>query len=306
MQTIFGFDSIVRDWPETTVCIGVFDGMHLGHRSIVREAVDRARAEGRPSVAVTFDRHPMAVIAPSNCPQHISTLDDNLAEMAELGVDIAVVAVFDLAFSRLSADDFLQHYLLGKLCAREMVVGHDFALGHNRTGTTEWLSERIPTHVLPPLELDGERISSSRIRDYISQGRVNEAGRMIGGNYSLSGSVTRGQRLGTELGVPTANLVPIIDQVLPAPGIYAGLSSVDGRVYSAAVSVGFRPAVPDAGFAVEAHFMDYSGGDLYGRTISLEFVDRLRDELNFESLAALKQQMNVDIERAREVLVHHG
>lgn len=306
MQTVFGFDAITRDWPESTVCIGVFDGMHLRHRAIVREAVSRARLAGRPSIAVTFDRHPMAVISPESCPQYISIPDDNLAKMAVLGIDIAVVATFDRPFSQLTADQFFEKYLVGKLRATEIVVGHDFAFGHQRTGTTDWLSDRITTHVHPALEFEGNRISSSRIRELVSQGRVAEAACMLGDDFSLSGIVVRGQRLGTVLGVPTANLVPLFDQVLPAAGIYACRSAIGGKTYSAAISVGWRPAIPGAGYAIEAHLMDFTGGDLYGRAISLEFVERLRDELNFDSMLALKQQMAVDIEQARKVLVHHG
>jgi len=306
MQTVFGFDALGRDWPESTVCIGVFDGMHLGHRTIIRGAVTRARQAGRPSVAITFDRHPLAVISPEHCPQCISTPDFKLAAMAFEGVDVALICTFDHSVSKLHAEEFFQNYLLGKLRAKEFVVGHDFAFGHNRTGTAEWLSNRAQTQVLPPLELKGERISSSRIRQLISQGHISEASMLLGGNYCLGGVVVCGQQLGSKLGVPTANLVPIFDQVLPAPGIYAGQSCLDGIDYPAAISVGFRPTVPGAGFAIEAHFLDFGGGDLYGRTISLQFVERLRDELNFDSMTELKQQMDMDIEHAREVLVKHG
>jgi riboflavin kinase/FMN adenylyltransferase len=248
----------------------------------------------------------MSVVTPQSCPQSISTPNIILTKMEDLGVDVTVVATFDLAFSQLSADVFLNEYLVEKLNAREIVVGHDFAFGHKRAGTAEWLSERVPTHIHAALELEGARISSSRIRECISGGRVAEAARMLGRDYSLTGIVTRGQRLGTELGVPTANLQPVFGQVLPAAGIYAGRCSVDGKDFAAAISVGFRPTIPGAGFAVEAHFMDYAGGDLYGRTFTLEFVERLRDELNFGSLTELQEQMGVDIENAREALVHHG
>jgi riboflavin kinase/FMN adenylyltransferase len=306
MQTVFGFDAITSDWPESTVCIGVFDGMHLGHQAIVRETVTRARDKGRPSIAITFDRHPLATISPEHCPPSISTPDAKLERFAQEGVDVAVIATFDLAFSQLAANDFFSSYLLARLHAKEMVVGHDFAFGYKRTGTTDWLSSRIQTDVIPALVLDGERISSSRVRDLITQGHVSKAARLLGRNFTLGGVAVRGQRLGSKLGVPTANLVPVLDQVVPSPGIYAGFSTIDGRAHSAAISVGFRPAVPGAGFAVEAHFMDFAVRDLYGRSIPLEFVERLRDELNFDSLTELKHQMDLDIKRAREVLVNHG
>lgn len=303
---LLGFDAISRDWPESTVCIGVFDGMHLGHRVIVQSTIDRARSDGRPSIAITFDRHPLAVLSPSTCPQNISTLDTNLEILEELGVDVVVVATFDVDFSRMPAEHFFQNVLIDKLHTREVVVGHDFGFGYKRKGTAEWLSERVLTHVLPAFERDGVRVSSSRIRELVAAGRITEAASLLGRNFSLEGVVVRGKRLGTELGVPTANLVPTINQVQPAPGIYAGRCSLRGANYAAAISVGYRPAVPGAGFAIEAHLLDFVGNDLYGQVISLEFVERLRDELSFDSMTALKKQMSVDIESARSVLVKHG
>ena len=269
MLTHYGLDSISAEWPESTVCIGVFDGVHLGHRAVIGEAVSRARAGGRPAVVVTLDRHPISVLAPERKPKMILPLQESLAKIAAIGVDVCAVAAFDRDLSTMTAESFFQDYLVRKLGAVEMVVGHDFAFGHKRQGTPEWLAERLPTHVHPPLEMDGNRISSSLIRAAISEGRLSDARRMLGSDYRLLGIVIRGQRLGTQLGVPTANLLPLYDQVLPSAGIYAGRAHCDGRDYSAAISVGWRPTVSDAGFAIEAHLMDYSGAELYGRNVSL-------------------------------------
>ncbi|MDQ2985385.1 MAG: riboflavin biosynthesis protein RibF [Armatimonadota bacterium] len=306
MQTVFGLDAITTKWPPSTACVGVFDGVHLGHAAIIREAVSRARLAGRPAVALTFDRHPMAVLAPQNCPKSILAPHANLRKMEAMGLDVVVVATFDRPFSQLTASDFYRGVLLEKLNTAEMVVGHDFAFGHKRVGTAEWLAEQMPTHIHPPLEMDGVRISSSAVRKAIDDGRVADAGRLLGGSFCLEGVVVRGQRLGSRLGVPTANLSPLFNQVLPGAGIYAGRAEVRGNRYSCAISVGFRPTVSTAGFAVEAHLMDFKDGDLYGHSISLEFVERLRDEVAFESTSALTDQMHVDIENARKVLIHHG
>jgi riboflavin kinase/FMN adenylyltransferase len=306
MQIVYGFDSISSDWPESTVCIGVFDGVHLGHQAVLREVVSKARMAGRPAVAITFDRHPMAVLSPENCPKSILSPTTNIEKIADEGIDATVVATFDAAFSRVSAEDFYVDYLLGRLRAAEIVVGHDFAFGHKREGTPNWLRKRISTHVHPALELDGERISSSAIRAAISEGRVSDASRMLGREFALAGVVVRGQRLGSELGVPTANLAPLFDQVLPSAGIYAGRARTTDGAFAAAISVGWRPSIPDAGFAIEAHLIDFTGGDLYGRSISLEFVERLRDEVSFESVTQLAAQMRIDIEDARKALIRHG
>lgn len=306
MQTVFGFDSVGAHWPESTVCIGVFDGVHLGHQAVIREAVSRARAAGRPAAAVTFDRHPMSVIAPDKKPKAVLSPRLNLAKMATQGLDICVIAVFDDAFAQISAEEFFANYLVGRLKATEMVIGHDFAFGHQRKGTPDWLAARITTHIHPPMEMDGLRISSSLVRQAIGEGRIADARRMLGGEYSLSGVVVRGQRLGTELGVPTANVLPLFDQVFPGAGIYAGRAFCEGRTYAAAISVGWRPTVPGAGYAIEAHLMDFAGGELYGREITLEFLERLRDELAFDNVEQLAEQMQMDIEGARKALIKHG
>jgi riboflavin kinase/FMN adenylyltransferase len=154
--------------------------------------------------------------------------------------------------------------------------------------------------------MDGRRISSSLVRAAIAEGRLDEARRMLGSNYRLAGTVVRGQRLGSEIGVPTANVVPLYDQVLPNVGIYAGKVAIDGRPYSAAISIGVRPTIPGAGFAIEAHLLEFAGGDLYGRVLTVDFVERLRDELVFDSVEQLTQQMRSDIEDARVALAKHG
>ena len=306
MLTHYGLDSISAEWPQSTVCIGVFDGVHLGHQAVIGEAVSRAKVAGRPAVVVTFDRHPMAVLAPERKPKQVLPLQENILKIGRLGVDICAVAAFDRDLSTMTAESFLKEYLVAKLGAVEMVVGHDFAFGYQRQGTPEWLAQRVPTHIHPPLELDGSRISSSLVRAAIAEGRLADARRMLGSDYRFVGVVVRGQRLGSHLGVPTANLAPLCDQVLPGAGIYAGRAMCQGRVFNAAISVGFRPTVAGAGFAIEAHLMDYAGGDLYGRTVALDFVERLRDELTFENVEQMTDQMHMDISDARTVLTRHG
>lgn len=306
MLRYFGLDTFRPPWQEATVCIGVFDGVHLGHRAIVREAVERARMAGRPAVALTFDRHPMTVLAPERAPKAISSVSANLDRLASLGLDVAVVATFDGAFSKVSAEEFYESALVEKLRSVEFVVGHDFAFGHRREGTAAWLESRAPTHVHPPLEIDGRRISSTAIRGAIEAGDVASAARLLGAPYALEGVVVRGLRLGTQLGVPTANLSPPADRVLPGLGIYAGRATLDGATYAAAISVGERPSVDEAGFAIEAHFADYVGGDLYGRAMEIEFLDRLRDEERFESHEELSRQMREDIDIAKKLVRAHG
>ena len=306
MQTAFGFDSLHILWPGCCLCIGVFDGVHRGHAAVIRETVRRARSDGVPAVALTFDRHPLALLSPGNAPRQLLSPAANMIQMCALGVDAAIVVAFDKEFSELSAEDFFADYLVARLKATRVCVGHDFAFGHKRLGTAQWLAQRIDTFIQPPVEIDGIRISSTAIRQAILKGDVGTAARMLGRNFILSGVTVPGQRLGKQLGVPTANLSCIYSQVIPASGIYAGRAHIDGKVFSAAISVGDRPSVPGAGFAVEAHLLDYEGGELYGRSLDLEFAERIRDELSFESTGDLVNQMILDIEETRSILVKHG
>jgi riboflavin kinase/FMN adenylyltransferase len=306
MQLALGFDSLTIDWPNCTLCIGVFDGVHLGHAAVISENVRRARNSGTPAVALTFDRNPLSVVAPQSAPKSILSPARKICKLAELGLDAVIIARFDDAFSLLTRDEFYESYLRKHLRATEICVGHDFAFGHKREGTAQWLAQRITTHIHPALEIAGEKVSSTLIRTAIACGDVKTAAEFLGAAYILSGVIVSGQKLGRQLGVPTANLSPIHDQVIPASGIYAGRASIGSDVYAAAISVGYRPTIAGAGFAVEAHLLDYGGGDLYGRAIDLEFAERLRDEARFDSETDLVIQMNLDIQKAREVMVNHG
>ncbi|MGI8924571.1 MAG: riboflavin biosynthesis protein RibF [Fimbriimonadales bacterium] len=302
MQTVFGLETLSPGWAESTVCIGVFDGVHLGHQSVIRAACDNARANSRPAVAVTFDRNPLAVLRPERCPKTILGQNAKLAKIAALGIDLTLVTTFDKSFSQMPAQEFLENELRARICAKKVVVGHDFALGKDRVGTAAWLSERIPTEILPPLEQRGRRVSSTEIRKDVAEGQVAEAAALLGGPYELAGIVAKGQQLGKKLGIPTANIVPIIDQVIPKDGIYACFGTAPQGRFQAAVSLGTRPAIEGAGFAIEAHLLDFPDRDLYGRFLSLEFVARLRDELWFDSHENLVAQIRLDIENARETL----
>jgi riboflavin kinase/FMN adenylyltransferase len=302
MQVHLGTGTLRAEWARAVVCVGTFDGVHLGHRAVIRRAVEDAREAELPSVLVTFDRHPAAILAPAKTPPALATLGENLRQFATLGVSVVLVLPFDAALSRMSADQFLADVLRGAARADRIVVGHDFAMGNGREGTTEWLAARIPTDVVPPFELEGHRVSSSEIRRSVQAGDVERAGTLLGRPYALEGVIVGGQRLGRELGYPTANLARSLNQALPADGIYAGwFESIQGR-YRAATSIGTRPAVGGGDRTVEAFLLDYPGESLYGLSARLEFHRRLREERNFPSLDALKEQMARDVALARELV----
>lgn len=297
-----GSESLAAEWDEAVACIGTFDGVHLGHQELIRTTVDKARASECPSLIITFDRHPMAILAPERCPPAVADLAANLECMRNLGVAVAVVLPFDEAIAATSAEAFFDGVLLRRAHAVEMVVGHDFAFGHGRQGTPDWLAKRIPTTVVPPFELSGERVSSSRVRHLVASGDVEAASRLLGRSFAMAGVVVSGQKLGRTLGYPTLNLVRSTRLVTPADGIYAGRAVTPRGEFGAAISIGVRPTVGGESRTIEAYLLDYPGDDLYGAAVTLTFAARLREERHFGSLEELKCQMALDVEQTRQLV----
>ncbi|MFQ3586394.1 MAG: bifunctional riboflavin kinase/FAD synthetase [Fimbriimonadaceae bacterium] len=299
MLVHYGLASMQAEWPGAVVCIGTFDGVHLGHRAVISQAVDLAEERRLPAVLVTFDRHPLAIIRPEAVPQAVANLDQNVRQFEELGIAVTVVLPFDEELRETAAEHFFARVLRQALRAEHVVVGHDFAFGKGREGTASWLSERLPTTVVDALERNGRRVSSSEIRRAVANGDVAEAALLLGRPFELSGIVVRGQRLGRELGYPTANLARSGNTVVPANGIYAGEATTRFGRYRAAISVGVRPTVSEQGArTIEAHLIDYPGTGLYGQHVRLTFERRLRDEQRFDSVEALKEQMAADVASA--------
>lgn len=290
------------------LAIGVFDGVHLGHQAVLRRARDLA-GEGAAAVAVTFDRHPAAVLAPDRAPLLVTTPGQRLRALAALGLDAALVLRFDEEFSRRPAEAFIRSLATGFGRLRAVCVGEDFVFGHCRGGDLallrrlggelEFAVEGIP----PVVDVDGP-VSSTRLRELIRTGCLDEAARLLGRPYALAGEVVRGAQLGRRLGWPTANL-GIAGRVTPPPGVYAARvrivaeDALQGPPWPAAVNIGVRPTVATgpARLQVEAHLIGFQG-DLYGRELELEFTDRLRDEQRFESVAELQAQVAQDLAEA--------
>ena len=302
MTVVFGLGVLCAEWPRAVVCVGTFDGVHLGHRAVILEAARQAREADLPLVLATFDRHPAATLAPSRCPKSLAPLEENLREFERLGVAVAVVLPFDAGTAAMSAKDFLDEVIRKALRADTLVVGHDFAMGRGREGTAAWLSERIPTTIVPPFEIDGVRVSSSAIREAVGRGEILHANRLLGKSFTLAGVVVGGKRLGRTLGFPTANLARTIDGVLPADGVYAAWFHAPKGRFPAALAIGTRPAVGGGPRSIEAYLLDYDGASLYGAPCRIEVVAHERDEWNFDSLDALIAQMAQDVEGVRRTL----
>ncbi|HEY2398202.1 MAG TPA: bifunctional riboflavin kinase/FAD synthetase [Solirubrobacteraceae bacterium] len=274
---------------ERSVAVGTFDGVHLGHRAVIA---------GSESV-LTFDPHPVSVVAPQHTPKLLTTPERKAELIATLGVQELIVIPFDADFARRSADEFISDVLVGALGATRVAIGENFRFGHKAQGDTRLLAAdaRFTTDVRPLLEVGGEIVSSSHIRGLVLAGEIAEANELLGAAFQLSGVVAHGDKRGRELGFPTANLVPDEALALPGHGVYACLANG----HPAAVSVGVRPTFQTGrGELIEAYILDFDE-DIYGRELRVDFLERLRGERRFESPEALIEQMHRDVAHTREI-----
>ncbi|HVY68947.1 MAG TPA: bifunctional riboflavin kinase/FAD synthetase [Verrucomicrobiae bacterium] len=286
--------------------IGVFDGVHLGHQQVLRQTISDSRQHDALAVAITFDKHPNAVVAPERVPPLIYPLSQKLRVIGELGFDAALVIPFNKEFSQLTGEQFVRGLARDFGQIHSLCVGSTFTFGYKRGGNVSLLRElgkelKFVAHGLAALALDGEVVSSTRIREAIHAGDLEAASQMLGRTYSFSGHVLKGDGIGRQLGFPTAN-VDVTGLVLPPQGVFAARAITKGRAYRAAVNIGVRPtlAQPQPGLRVEAHLLDFAG-DLYGQELELVFVARLRGEMKFASLADLSAQIARDVALAREI-----
>lgn len=287
--------------------IGNFDGLHLGHQAIIETLRERAQALGIPTALMTFEPMPRALFTPDDPPQRLSSLREKMEDARMFGVDIFVRARFDRAFAQMSPETFLDELISRRLKARAILVGEDFRFGHKRSGDTDTLArfarqQDIELVPLPEIQRDGKRVSSTRIRDALALGQPEEAARLLGRSYRVSGRVAVGQRLGRTLGFPTANL----RLNRPSPlryGVYAVWVRLPGGQYAAgAASYGVRPTVNGKEPLLEIFILDFNG-NLYDQRLDVLFAGFVRDEEHYDSLEALVAQMNIDIADVRARLI---
>jgi len=292
---------------ERAVALGSFDGVHRGHQGVIGNAVSEAEARGLRSAVITFHPPPIAVLRPDVELIQLSTLSRRAALVAELGVDELVILRFDRAFSTIDADGFARQVLAGTLGARHVSVGENFHYGRGAKGTPARLAEDgarlgFDVHVEPLLQGGGGTISSSRIRELLGAGSVEAAGELLGRPPWLEGAVVRGDGRGRELGYPTANLALVPRSPVPGIGIYAGTAHLPGSTHPAAISVGYNVTFTDdrSQVRVEAYLLEFDA-DIYGSPIRLDLTHRLRDELRFDSVDALLDQLGRDVEAVRSL-----
>lgn len=293
--------------PKPVLALGNFDGIHLGHQAIFRHVVSRARAIGGTSMVFTFDPHPLQVVAPDKAPPLLTTFDQKRRLIAALGLDVGLRVPFTEAFMRQPPLEFIRSVLCDTLGVYDVVVGHDFRFGHRRAGTVELLQEQAATcgygvTVVPAITKDGVVVSSSNIRRLLQAGQVEAAAQLLGRFYAIEGPVVEGFRRGAGLGFPTAN-VRSINVIVPRPGVYAVQGTWRDRVYPGVANVGYNPTFGNEMLSVEAHLFDFDA-DLYGDTLEVAFVRRIRDERQFASVDALAEQIACDVQTARSIHAH--
>jgi riboflavin kinase / FMN adenylyltransferase len=287
------------------VALGNFDGVHLGHRAILKAAIDRAHSAGGKAFALTFDPLPAKVLSPQRAPHMLMTTEDKLEYLRDSGLDGVLVLHFDLALSRLAPRDFVRDYLLSKLGVEAVVVGHSVSFGHKRAGNAAVMVELarefgFETIVVGPVKVGGVEVSSTKVRETIAAADMAQAARLLGRYHFISGTVVHGRERGRTIGFPTANL-DSETECIPPDGVYATRVVLPDGAYASITNIGMRPTFQETARSIEAHIFDFDR-DIYDRRIKLEIIERVRPERKFESAQALGEQIALDLKRAKEIL----
>lgn len=306
MEVFVGIENINRSLRNPALTIGNFDGVHCGHQALFRKVKDWANKLDGESVVVTFNPHPLQVLSPGNGPAFITLHERKLELIQKEGIDVTIVIPFNEDFAKLSATEFVRDILVGKIGAKAIVVGYDYRFGHGREGDIDFLKRLgkeygFEVETVSGIEKDGNVVSSTAIRQFIQEGDIKEANRLLGRAYEITGPVIKGRsRGGRLLGFPTANVrIPV--QACPKRGIYAVQVEVGGKAYCGAANLGYNPTFGDEELSLEVHIFDFDQ-DIYGENITVRFVDRLRDEKKFSGPQELMAQIARDVARAKEIL----
>lgn len=302
MEIISGSQNIARPLPFPIVTIGNFDGIHLGHQSIFRQVVQKARENNGTAVVFTFEPHPVKVLVPEKSPHLLTSFNRKMGLIEECEIDQVVYEEFNLDLAGMAAEDFVKTLLVDRLQARQIIVGSGFVFGRGREGsvsTLKCLGETLgfTVHLITPVRVRGEVVSSSRIRALLDAGNVEEAAELLGRPYSVAGSVVEGYQAGNTIGIPTAN-IEHDGAMAPPRGVYAARVHFDGMDHHGVVNVGFNPTFNRKQLSVEVHIFDFNQ-QIYGKEIEVRFIRHIRNEITFPSAEALVQQIKKDIQTAK-------
>jgi len=306
MKLIDGIENLTEKYPYPVLTIGNFDGVHLGHQAIFQMLVERARRKNGTSIVLTFEPHPLKVIAPERAPKLLTTFKDRVNLIKASGIDVIICVNFTSEFAHLQAEDFVKKILSETIGIKEIFVGSDYQFGRGRKGTPELLKALgrkygFEVTIIQEINLNNVTISSSKIRTLIAKGRVEEASVFLGRHYSVEGVVIEGAKRGKKLlNIPTANIAPF-NELLPKDGVYAVTVALNGKIYGGAVNIGCNPTFEDKKFSFEVHILEF-GTELLGKTLRVNFIKRIRDEIKFSNIEDLATQMRKDIDDIKEIL----
>lgn len=315
MKWIQGADALEHSPLNAVVAIGNFDGVHIAHQQIISLTISKAGDLNGSSVVYTFRPHPRAVLHPERAPQLLTTYEERKEHLAALGLDLMVEEPFSRDFSSMGPEEFFGKILIERLNARAIVVGHDFSFGRAREGHIEALqdlcrSSQIELTIVPPYRMDAEIVSSTRIRSLIEKGDVLGANRLLGYRFAVQGVIVAGDGRGRKIGFPTANIKAEHKKVELPNGVYATCLEQGGKTYQSVTNIGVRPTfqkndddslTESPRRVMETHLLSFSG-DLYGESVKISFIERIRDEMKFPSGEALRTQIASDIQQATEIL----
>jgi riboflavin kinase / FMN adenylyltransferase len=303
MRVVHDISELREPLHKSAVTIGNFDGIHLAHRELLGRVVRSAQEVGGTSVVITFDPHPAKVLAPERAPKILTPLALKTSLIEHEGIELLAILRFNKELSKLSPAEFANRILVERLRAAAVHVGSNFRFGHQRVGDTSMLAElgrmggfRVET--LPMIKVRGHRVSSSQIRHFLSEGRVEIAGRMLGRPYAISGPITSGRGVGHRQTVPTLNLGPV-EQQLPKNGVYITRTRLGGTLHDSVTNVGHKPTFGHHRLTIETFLLNF-GGEIKAEEMEIEFLHRLRDEIKFPNAEALKQQIQLDVQRSQK------
>ena len=309
MKVYNHLDQITEPFKNAVITIGNFDGVHIGHQALFHESIEKAEVIDGTSVAMTFEPHPLRVMKPNNHPPLITLYEQKSELIERTGLDVLICVPFTLEFAALSAEQFVRDLLVQKIGMKAIVVGQDYSFGKNRQGDLDLLKSFGPEYGFEVIVAGwiksaralAERISSTRIRQLVADGRMEQAEKMLGRHYQIRGKVVTGRdRGGKLLGIPTAN-INLHDELCPKTGIYAVTVECEGSQHRGVANIGYSPTFDDHVFTVEVHILDFNA-DIYGKKIRVNFIKRIRDEKKFSDISELIAQIKLDIAAAHEIL----
>ena len=306
MKVVRGLEDIPQEFRDAYVTIGNFDGVHLGHIPILKKIIEEAHGENRKALVITFDPHPKKVLHPDIKPFYlITTLEEKIQLLEDVGIDGVILIPFSLEFSKISAEAFVNQILWYTLRIRKIFVGHDYSFGKNKVGNATFLANKgkkfgFEVEVFSAVKFGDETISSTRLRYAILNGNVKMAMRLLGRPYDVSGTVIQGKHRGTTLGIPTANINPE-KELIPIEGVYAVIVQLENNRYKGVLNIGLNPTFSDNERSIEVYILDFSE-NIYGKSVKVFFIDRIRDEVKFDTPEQLVGQIKKDVEQALVIL----